>query len=71
MKIYNVYLEDEISDALKVLSRQELRDPRAQAAFIIGKELERLGLISKDGKRPPTPAEPNTEAIFAARKVCA
>lgn len=39
-------------DALFRLARQEVREPRAQAALIIRKELERLGLIANDAPAP-------------------
>ena len=38
-------LNDEERTALIILAEKEFRDPRAQAALIIHKELERQGLI--------------------------
>jgi hypothetical protein len=41
-----IYLRDHESAALHDLAQREYRAPKAQAALIIRKELERLGLIS-------------------------
>jgi len=46
-----IYLRDNESAALNDLAQREYRAPKAQAALIIRKELERLGMI---------PAEPET-----------
>jgi len=40
-----IYLRDHESAALNDLAQREYRAPKAQAALIIRKELERLGLI--------------------------
>jgi hypothetical protein len=48
-----VTLEQEERDALLVLAQQERRDPRDQAAMLIRRELERMGLL---------PLAPRTEA---------
>lgn len=40
-----VYLRDQEQSALYQLAIKEYRAPRAQAALIIRKELERLGLL--------------------------
>ena len=40
-----IYLRDNESAALKALAQREYRAPKAQAALIIRKELERLELI--------------------------
>ena len=40
-----IYLRDNESAALNNLAQREYRAPKAQAALIIRKELERLGLI--------------------------
>lgn len=49
--------------ALSKLAQQERRDPRAQAAFIIRRELERLGLLD-----PPAPlADARAEAEGGAK----
>ena len=40
-----IYLRDNESAALNDLAQREYRAPKAQAALIIRKELERLGLI--------------------------
>ena len=47
-----IYLRDQEASALQMLAQLEYRTPKAQAALIIRKELERLGLA---------PAEPNKE----------
>lgn len=41
-----IKLAKDESDALLSLAKQERRDPRAQAAVIIRRELERLGLLT-------------------------
>lgn len=41
-----IYLRDHEHTALNDLAQREYRAPRAQAALIIRKELERLGMIA-------------------------
>ena len=41
-----ITLNDQERICLKLLAEKEFRDPRAQAAFIIHKELERCGLAT-------------------------
>ncbi len=48
-------------DALVKLSERECRDPRAQAALIIRRELERLGLLPADPA--PETAEPSPREV--------
>jgi hypothetical protein len=56
----NVTLELNEREALFLLAEREKRDPRAQAALIIRRELERVGLLPTD----PTPAElPAVEVV--------
>jgi len=43
-----IYLRDQEARALQKLARLEYRAPKAQAALIIRKELERLGLVSEE-----------------------
>ena len=40
-----ISLQDPEKTALRALAQKEFREPRAQAALIIRKELERLGLL--------------------------
>ena len=40
-----ITLSDEEKESLLVLAEKECRDPRGQAALIIRRELERLGMI--------------------------
>jgi hypothetical protein len=40
-----ILLDEKSVAALAVLAKQELRDPRQQAAMIVRQELERLGLL--------------------------
>ncbi len=49
-------------NALRVLAKQEFRDPQAQAALIIRRELQRLGLLPPD---PPLaqPAETSPREV--------
>ena len=42
-----VYLGEQERDALHQLAQQEMRVPRAQAALIIRRELDRLGMLPK------------------------
>jgi hypothetical protein len=52
-----IYLRDHESAALNVLAQREYRAPKAQAALIIRKELERLGMIpSEQGQTMPATA---------------
>ena len=39
-------------DALRSLAEREYRDPRAQAALIIRRELERMGLLRTQESNP-------------------
>jgi hypothetical protein len=41
-----LYLREHELSALQVLAQREYRAPKAQAALIIRKELERLGMIT-------------------------
>ena len=43
-----IYLRDTEVNALQLLAQQEYRAPKAQAALIIRKELERLGMVCAD-----------------------
>ena len=43
-----IYLRDNESAALNDLAQREYRAPKAQAALIIRKELERLGMIQTE-----------------------
>lgn len=40
-----ITLEDTEKEALVTLAMEERRDPRAQAALMLSKELQRLGLL--------------------------
>ena len=40
-----ITLQSDETEALGVLAEQERRDPRAQAALLIRRELERFGLL--------------------------
>lgn len=55
-----VLLEQDERDALCALAEREFRDPRAQAALIIRRELERAGLVRS--KRERLRDEPSTES---------
>ena len=43
-----IYLRDQEARALQKLAQLEYRAPKAHAALIIRKELERLGLVSEE-----------------------
>jgi hypothetical protein len=45
-----IYLRDQEVSALQRLAQLEYRAPKAQAALIIRKELERLGMVSEESK---------------------
>ena len=52
-----IYLRDNESVALNALAQREYRAPKAQAALIIRKELERLGMIpTEQGQAMPAVA---------------
>jgi hypothetical protein len=54
-----IYLRDHELTALNDLAQREYRVPRAQAALIIRKELEKLGMVQSG-----QPAQPNqTDAL--------
>jgi hypothetical protein len=40
-----IYLRDQENDALHRLAQKEYRQPKAQAALMIQRELERLGML--------------------------
>lgn len=53
-----IYLRDQEASALQRLAEQEYRAIKAQAALIIRKELDRLGLVAaeaNDGTEPTAP----------------
>jgi hypothetical protein len=56
----NVPLRPETADALRVLARQELRDPRRQAQWLLEAGLRQAGVLVADrpdaGEAPPQPA---------------
>lgn len=58
----NVTLSNQEIEALIVLAGMEIRHPRAQAALIIRKELERLGLIAITKITPAVAVESVTPA---------
>ena len=62
-----IYLPDNESAALKDLAQREYRAPKAQAALIIRKELERLGMIQTERNQ----AMPATDAILRSKTECA
>ena len=49
-----IYLRDHESAALNDLAQREYRAPKAQAALIIRRELEKLGLITSQTTLPAT-----------------
>jgi hypothetical protein len=59
MPVMKVLLQPNERAALLTLAQRERRDPRAQAALIIRRELERLRLMSPDP--PPEQAESRPE----------
>ena len=57
-----IYLPDHESAALNKLAQREYRAPKAQAALIIRKELEKLGLISSEITPPVSNNDDDQEA---------
>jgi hypothetical protein len=58
----SVTLQPEEKNALWALAQRERRDPRAQAALIIRRELERAGLLPAEVITPqPQPSEVRNE----------
>jgi hypothetical protein len=47
-----VYLRDQENDALHRLAQKEYRQPKAQAALIIRRELERQGMLETTPHTP-------------------
>lgn len=62
-----VYLPDTEFGALQKLAQQEYRATRAQAAVIIRKELERLGLVAAEVAHPGTLQEATTQLAGSAQ----
>jgi hypothetical protein len=58
-----IYLPNQERNALYQLAQDEYRVPHAQAALIIRKELERLGMLSTD-PQPKKHAEESEEEII-------
>jgi hypothetical protein len=58
-----IYLPNQERNALYQLALREYRVPHAQAALIIRKELERLGMLSTD-PRSKEPDEKSEEEII-------
>ena len=61
-----IYLPDNESEALKDLAQREYRAPKAQAALIIRKELERLGMIQTEHEQ----AMPAADASVGSQTEC-
>ena len=59
-----IYLPDHESAALNHLAQREYRAPKAQAALIIRKELERLGMIESE----PETRQPATSSKAKKRE---
>ena len=53
-----IYLRDHEFTALKDLAQREYRAPKAQAALIIRKELEKLGMIPGEQQANSNQSEP-------------
>jgi hypothetical protein len=57
----NITLKANERDALRELAEREFRDPRAQAALIIRRELGRMGLLPFTADKPPAETAPSGE----------
>ena len=62
-----IYLRDHEASALNNLAQREYRVPKAQAALIIRKELERLGMIQTEHSQ----AMPATDTTVRSETECA
>lgn len=58
-----IYLPNQERNALYQLAQREYRVPHAQAALIIRKELERLGMLSTDPQPKKLAGKPEEEII--------
>ncbi len=58
-----IYLPNQERNALYQLAQREYRVPHAQAALIIRKELERLGMLSTDSQPKKLAGKPEEEII--------
>ena len=56
-----IYLPDHESAALNKLAQREYRAPKAQAALIIRKELERLGMVQTEHGQAMASVHSSTE----------
>ena len=61
-----LYLREQELSALQVLAQREYRAPKAQAALIIRKELERLGMITPQKAEEAEPELPADDSLKAA-----
>ena len=52
-----IYLRDQELNALNELAQREYRAPKAQAALIIRRELEKMGMISSEPFNQQIPSE--------------
>jgi hypothetical protein len=59
-----IYLPNQERNALYQLAQREYRVPHAQAALIIHKELERLGMLSTDPQPKKRAEEESEEEII-------
>lgn len=67
-----IRLQDESLDALHTLAKQEYRDIRQQAAWIIEQELERRGLLVIPQSFPavdPSPIMPKRKSNKRAKEI--
>ena len=57
-----IYLRDQEFTALNDLAQREYRAPKAQAALMIRRELEKLGMIPGEQRVNTTPIESPSDA---------
>ena len=65
MVAFQIRLDEVSFKALQILAGEEYRDPRTQAALIIRRELERLGLLAVEntyGQQNPECPEVSSDA---------
>jgi len=58
---FYISVTDDIKEALLLLSKRELRDPREQAVFLIRQKLEELALLEKTEQSERSTANDNND----------
>ena len=61
-----LYLREQELSALQILAQREYRAPKAQAALIIRKELERLGMVTPQENEAAEQELPTIDSVKEA-----